>query len=104
MLNAPIPPEGELTLLRQHLAFKRRASVRYKCNLATPGHIRFAEEHHARSAWVVNLSATGLGLVVGQPWESGTPLLVHVKSAGRGAAYDLRARVVHATPRAEGDW
>ena len=82
---------------------RRRASVRYRCHLASPAHLATADTEQPVLAWIHNLSATGVGLLLEQPLEAATPLELELFTAG-GARVTAHGRAVHATRRADGTW
>jgi hypothetical protein len=88
-------PNATLQLRVESYA-RRRASVRYPVPAGTGALIRSADR--TESGWVVNVSGTGLGVLLGRPLCRETPLLVEIHGAPGG----LAARVVHSTPQAEG--
>jgi PilZ domain len=96
--------QGETTLMQRHAWIKRRAEVRYQCGPATAGKLVRDGGPQQGHAWVVNLSTAGVGLLLNEPLEPETPLVVHVKSIATGRLFELRARVVHNTVQASGDW
>jgi hypothetical protein len=56
------------------------------------------------AAKVRDISQTGIGLLVHRVLEPGTSVVIRLKSAIRRLPVELGARVVHCTPRSEGDW
>jgi len=103
-MSNPTPVRGETTLLQRHAWIKRREETRYHCGPATPGRVKKEPENQAQRAWILNLSATGIGLLLDDPVEAGAHLLIHLKSATTGAFFDLPAQVVHTTQQANGEW
>jgi hypothetical protein len=77
---------------------------RYSCGPATPGRLSRDDESQARRAWVLNLSASGVGLLLESPLEPDTQIVIHLKSVTSGTAYHLPARVVHSTSQPNGEW
>jgi hypothetical protein len=104
MSSTKIPVQGETTLLQRHAWIKRRAETRYHCGPATAGRLSKDSESQSQRAWILNLSATGIGLLLDGPLDVGAQLIIHLKSATTGAFFDLPARVVHATVQANGEW
>jgi hypothetical protein len=96
--------QDEITLLQRHAWIKRRAEVRYSCGPATAGKLVRNGDSQQQHAWVLNLSATGVGLLLNEPLEPETKIVVHLKSTATGRLFELSARVVHNTAQAAGDW
>jgi hypothetical protein len=100
-----VPVEAEFTLLRSHLsAIKRRASVRYRCNLATFGRVFFPASGATLDTWIHNLSHTGIGINLGCALEVGTAVVIRLKGPSEQGTLELTARVVHATQEVDGTW
>ena len=105
MPTQTIPPEAEFTLLRKDLRKDRfRTGERYHCALATLGHLLFPDSGEHQQAWVFNLSEKGIGLNLQQPLELDTSLVIKLKSPVHDKAIKMAARVIHATPEADGSW
>jgi hypothetical protein len=104
-MSEPVTPlEGEITLLQRHAWIKRRAEARYHCGPATPGRLVKGGDGQSRRAWILNLSAGGVGLLLDEALEAETLLVVHIKSGTTGNWFELAARVVHSTAQASGEW
>jgi hypothetical protein len=73
---------------------ERRVSVRYPINPETEC-TTFAVECGACAAWVRDLSAGGVCLVVEQLFPIGTWLTVELENAERSLVRRLRAHVIH---------
>ena len=104
MSHPTTPAQGETTLLQRHAWIRRRAETRYHCGPATAGRISKPDEETLLRAWILNLSATGIGLLLDRSMEPGTQLIIHLKSTSTGAFYDLPARIAHATVQGNGEW
>jgi hypothetical protein len=105
MSEPVIPVEAEFTLLKKNLVkIKRRASVRYRCNLATLGRVYFPDSDQAEDVWAHNLSDTGIGLNFHRALEPGTNLVIRLTGTSRDVTLKLPARVVHATQEVDGSW
>jgi hypothetical protein len=100
-----IAPEAEFTLLkRQLVGLKRRTSVRYRCALATLGHIHFPDTGERSETWIANLSEGGIGLNTSAPLEAGTALVISLKGPNQSNTVTLLSRVVHSTKETDGSW
>jgi PilZ domain len=104
MSQSPPPIEGEITLMQRHAWIKRRAEVRYHCGPATSGRLTQEGESQPRRAWILNLSVSGVGLLLDEPLEPETFMVIHVRSGATGTRFELPARVVHATVQTSGEW
>jgi hypothetical protein len=104
MSHPTTPFQGEITLLQRHAWIKRRAEARYHCGPATSGRLVREGESQPRRAWILNLSLSGVGLLLEEPLEAETLIVIHIKSGTTGARFELPARVVHATVQASGEW
>jgi PilZ domain-containing protein len=105
MANQTIPPEAEFTLLKKDMRRNKiRSGVRYRCALATLGHVLFPDSGESQNAWVFNMSRKGIGLNLGRALEPETPLVIKLKSPVNEKFIKVPARVIHATPEADGTW
>ena len=105
MSSQTIPPEAEFTLLKKNLRDNKvRSGVRYRCALATLGQVHFPDRGENQEAWICNLSRRGIGLNLNQALEAGTTLIIKLKSSVNNKAIKVPARVIHATPEADGTW
>jgi hypothetical protein len=100
-----IPIQAEFTLPRSNTdKIKRRAAVRYRCNLATLGYLFFPQTGESVEAWVHNLSETGIGLNLSRPLAPGTPVAMRLTSTPDNLSIKIPAQVVHATQEIDGSW
>jgi hypothetical protein len=97
-----VVPSPDQPVQNRSLA-NRRACVRYKCGPATPGRVQFDGEEWQR-AWVLDLSSSGAGLLLGRQVEKGRVITVFLKSNAQKTTFELPARVCHATRQLDGDW
>ena len=81
----------------------RRASVRYQCAPATSGRLMIDRTEYQR-AWVIDLGACGVGLILTKLLERGQQVVVQLKSSATGKMFQLPARVIHTTTHAKDDW
>src|SRR5437868_8770520 len=93
-----------ITLLMRNQVFKRRAAVRYRCHLGTFGRLATTHSEESHVGWAQNLSVTGIGLLLGQALDSGTEVVIELKSLTQEATFQLAARVVHCTQQGNGEW
>jgi hypothetical protein len=98
--HAPLP-EG---LAKDYRGANRRACVRYRCSRPIPRRMAIAESYVLLDGWLVDISVTGLGLLLGRPLDAGTLLFVDLESAPGAAPVELLARVVRATATPENEW
>ncbi len=83
---------------------ERRAWVRHACQLEAQCQPLSARQGEARwEATVRDVSAGGIGLVLGRSFQPGAVLTVEVPGAG-GEPRQLFARVRHARRQADGRW
>src|SRR4051794_26808735 len=104
MSDMTTPVRGETTLLQRHAWIKRRTETRYHCGPATAGRLTKEEQDTGQRAWILNLSATGIGLLLDSRLEPDSHVIIHLKSPTTGAFFNLPARVVHVTGQSNGDW
>jgi hypothetical protein len=81
-----------------------RATVRYRCPPASAGRVYLAEDVEFQRAWLHNLSATGIGLLLSKPLEHGLFVTIVLTGAHSNKKYPLPAHAIHATQQASGDW
>ena len=82
----------------------QRATVRYRCPPASAGRVYLAEDVEFQRAWLHNLSATGIGLLLAKPLDHGLFLTIQLKSSNSNKKYSLAAHAIHSTEQATGDW
>lgn len=81
----------------------RRATVRYHCAPATPGGVVVLEKQEIQRGWVLNLSVTGVGMLLPRPVAGGLLVLIRLKGAGV-KVHELTARVAHSTREPSGEY
>lgn len=91
-------------LPQQPARVTRRKETRYQCGPATFSTLSIYRDDEPQHAWIENLSASGIGLLLDVAIEPETFLVIHLGSEGNGAVFDLVARVTHCTPRNNGEW
>lgn len=103
MSEPTFPFEAEITLLQRHQWIKRRTEPRYQCGPATSGRVVEEEGSPGRRTWVQNLSASGVGLLLGEALEPGACVVVQLRAVN-GHHYHLPARVIHSTEQLTGQY
>lgn len=82
----------------------RRALVRYPCIQETSCHFIVSSRYESQWARVHDVSTGGVGLAMERQIEPETLLLVELRTERGRYARGVLARVVHATPQADGTW
>jgi hypothetical protein len=90
----PTEPIIDLTLTGPD----RRAAVRHVCRQRHPCRYLVRPTMQPLPAFVHDVSATGLGLILPQPIAPGTALMLHLPGRRRGISCVHSARVVHVRP------
>ena len=93
-----------LDLSLMTLPFNRRVKLRYPCGLATATRVKFEKAGPFRRVVGHNISQGGMGLILPECPEVGTPVNVRVKNSILDFTYDLAARIVHVAPTDQGEW
>jgi hypothetical protein len=88
----------------RHQPSDQRTWVRFPCAVQASYQAVAGEDTAPRSAQVVNVSASGVGLLVGEPVENGTLLSVELRAAHGEFTHTMLACVVHVTARAAAEW
>ncbi len=105
MSESTVPVEAELTLFRPKFnKVRRRTAERYRCALASAGKLYFPSTGETVTAWLNNLSVTGIGLNLPRSLDPGLELVIQVRVEGGGEPIRLPARVVHSTAEVDGTW
>ena len=82
----------------------RRATVRYRCAPATIGKLYVSGDQVFQSAWVQNLSATGIGMILPHAVDVGVFITIQMKSTDLRQTFELSGQIVHCTQQPGGDW
>jgi hypothetical protein len=82
---------------------ERRASARHPCALETSC-LQAADAENTWDAQVVDISTTGVGLLMKRRFEPGTLLSFRLEGPSGGQSYNALARVVHAKRQEAGKW
>ncbi len=103
LVSCPTMPVVGEAELRQAWS-DQRGSVRYHCAPATFGRVALVEDQEYQRAWVLDLSAGGVGLLLSRPLPMGTLVVIQIKGPSSNKTFELPAHVVHATLQANGGW
>ncbi len=82
----------------------RRATVRYHCAPATLANVYVGDEQEFQRACVLDLSVSGVGLLMGRRFDVGQLLLVCIRGNVRSRTFKLYAEVAHCDPLPMGEW
>jgi PilZ domain-containing protein len=105
MTEPPPDSENDRTVPNRILSgFKRRAAVRYPCCAAGSSRTVEPPGGDALETWVVNISATGIGLLLRWQPEPKAELVVCLEGTAANSPHELMARVVHVLGQAQGTW
>jgi hypothetical protein len=66
--------------------------------------VYLAEDVEFQRAWLDNLSATGIGLILNKPLDYGLLVTIVLKGHNSDKKYTLPAHAMHSTQQANGDW
>jgi hypothetical protein len=80
----------------------RRAAARHRCSMEAICHALGGGSEGPWTGKVLDLSTTGLGIILPQPLERGTILLVDIPSTAAGVPQSLSACVIHTRPYEDG--
>jgi hypothetical protein len=80
----------------------RRSAARHRCSLEATCHAIGGGPEGPWPATILELSTTGLGIILPQPLERGTILIVDLATPVAGAPESLSACVIHTRPHEEG--
>ena len=89
---------------QRHEPGDQRTWVRFACAIKASYQAIAGADTSPRPAKVVNVSASGVGLVVGEPVENGTLLSVELQAADGTCTRTMLSCVVHVRAHAEGEW
>ncbi len=81
-----------------------RATIRYRCAPATIGKVISTDNHDFQTAWIIDLSLTGLGIQLMRPLTVGQPVTITVRSYDNSRRFVLTGRVVHCNPCPQGEY
>jgi hypothetical protein len=89
------------TPLRPDPADLRRSWARYASARPLPRRLRVVESRQELDGWIEDLSAGGIGLVVGRPLAVGTLLLVELETCPPAAPVQSWAHVLYCRTSAD---
>jgi hypothetical protein len=97
-------PDSLVDFLAGTTEVERRLSVRYDSDEEALCRAGCFPQGGCRWARVLNVSAGGLGLLLGEPLWPGALLVLEFPWALSAGGHLVRARVAHCTQRADGSW
>jgi hypothetical protein len=97
----PSLPEA---LANDFAGVNRRACVRYRCTRPLPRRMALAESYTSLDGWLVDVSTSGLALLLDCPLDVGTLLFVELESATESVPVELLASIVRVTANSEAEW
>ena len=81
-----------------------RATIRYRCAPATIGKVFSTDDHEFQTAWIIDLSLTGIGIQVTRELGIGQHITITIRSYDSKRRFTLSAHVVHCNPRPQGEF
>ena len=88
----------------RHAPEDQRTWMRFHCNLRAHFNLIGDLENHEIKAQVLNVSASGIGLLVNQFIETGVLLNLNLVAKEGAAVRTILSCVVHVSKQAEGEW
>jgi hypothetical protein len=82
---------------------ERRAAPRYECDLPATSEALGSDGSRAEISRILNISATGIGLLSKTQVKPGSILVIKLQSANLKLSRPLPVRVMHATVQ-DGEW
>jgi hypothetical protein len=105
MTTANLIVEAEFTLLKRHMPGATvRDARRYRCDLATLCRLIANPQEAGDTAWVHDVSSTGIGLIYARELFAASSLTLRLRKNDQGGVILIGATVVHATPEVNGAW
>jgi hypothetical protein len=83
---------------------ERRASVRWRAILPGQTQVSALSQIEKMDALILDLSVSGVGLVLGRRPALGSLLMIGLKSHPRSVTLQVLGRVVRTMPRRDGSW
>jgi PilZ domain len=99
-----VPLPAQVRLMPRSQWDRRRREARYHCGPATLGQVSTVVSGEIWHGWVLDLSSHGAGVLLTQPLEAGTLIILHIKNNAGDRNYEFSGRIVHATTQRTGDW
>jgi hypothetical protein len=105
MSTNSLPIEGEFTLFRPKTFGKGlRRHRRYRTALATFGTINFSAGSECETAYVQNVSKTGIGLNMAKALEVGSQVTIRWRVGAEREPRLFSLRVIHSTLESDRSW
>lgn len=105
--NLAICEHQESYMARSNTAvtlINRRAVIRYRCDPQAKGRVFINESYKCQPAQMVDLSLSGIGLLIGEPIEPGTVVSIEVNEGVHTATMELHGQVAFCTAAENGSW
>lgn len=105
MATANAIVEAEFTLLKRQLNGQTvRGPRRYRCDLATLCRIIASPSQATDTAWVHDVSTSGIGLLYTRELAPASALTLRLRKNDQSGVISIGATVVHASPEVNGAW
>ena len=82
----------------------RRATVRYHCAPAAMGKVYAPDDVAFQFVWIMDLSRTGVGLIMSKPLAIGMRILLNLRTADGSRSFDMYAQVVRCFRQVTADY
>ncbi len=102
MSQTSIPKEAIIT--KPAARGNRRATIRYRCAPATLGKVLTADDLEFQHAWILEMSLTGVGILVNRRIEPGRLIVLAIRCTEGTRRQELSAHAVHCEPAPQGEW
>jgi hypothetical protein len=103
MADLILPPKTEL-FRKEWVGIGRRSRPRFRFGPASLADLTYAATGETLKVWLHDLSEGGISFFLPSPLETGTELLLNLKSQSQKRRFLLTARVTHATRELDGTW
>ncbi len=90
--------------LRNPSGQERRVAVRHSCGPETYCQMIDPADAGVWPAWIRDLSATGIGLLIARRCEPGSVVAIELENSVQGVSPRLVARIIHALEYPNGHW
>ena len=102
MVDTLLPVEAPAVL--RSAPGNRRVAVRWRAAPATPGKVFIAATYDTVYGGVLDISISGIGLLLARKLEIDTLVLIAVESPKDQEFFEMLARVARLTPQRDGTW